>query len=95
MNTVQPLTLSQVVCAGACDYDGVTARWETLGLDREGLAQQPLHAVALDGAPDFAGDRQPEPGGILAPAWEHVQNEVAAGMGPPASHHTIEVSASR
>ena len=59
-DTVEPLTLSQSVSLAARHDDRVGARRQSLALDRERLAQQPLDLVALNGAAYLPRNRESE-----------------------------------
>ena len=60
----------------------------------EGLAQQPLDAVALDGAPELAADRHAESGVVVVLcARKGIDDEVAAGMRTALAVDALELTA--
>jgi hypothetical protein len=80
----------------ARDHDCVHVRGQPVAFEIEGLAQQPLDAISLDGATDLPRHRQAEPGTgdlrTLAPR-EHVEHELTSGVGTAVPEHPIEVGA--
>ncbi len=58
----EALAFGQLACLGARNDDRVAVGRKALALDRERLTQQPLDAVAVDGAADLARHREAEAG---------------------------------
>jgi hypothetical protein len=94
-NSVQALTLRQSLRVSTGHHDRIGPRWQPVGLQRERLAEQPLHAVAFDGTADLPRHGQAKaPLGRLA-AWKRVQHELASGVRPAAPEDPVEVGAAR
>ncbi len=90
----QTLTLSQRPSFMARNHDSVRPLRQSRTFERKRLAQQSLHAVALDGATDLPRDRQPQTGRArLFASREHVEHELLARVRAALSEHTIEISA--
>ena len=66
---------------------------QSLGARPEGLAQQPLDAVALHRAAELAADRHAEPRRLGVRARERVDDQVAAGVRAPLAVDPVELAA--
>ena len=77
----------------------ITKSWpgvELAGARPERLAQQPLDAVALDGAAELAPDRDPQPRlGLVVGARKRVDDQVPAGVRATLAVDAFELAAAR
>ena len=77
----------------------ITKSWpwgQVAGAGPEGVAQQPLDPIALDGAAELATDGDPEPRLlILVGARKRVDDQVAAGVRAALAVDAVELAATR
>src|SRR5262249_37630991 len=89
--------VDQLGNVGTGDNDEVVAAGKAVGDGPEGLAQRPLHLVALHRAADLAadGDAKPRVLTVLFATGEGVENEVAGRMGGAIAIDAVELAAAR
>jgi len=92
-----PLALREALGVRACDHHIVRAGGKALGLLPERLAQDALHARAVDGATDAArhGEAQARPLVRSPLARERVEHEEPVGLGAALPVDALELGASR
>src|SRR4051794_10728441 len=92
---LEPVALGQFahVWAGLDHHVGVGRHRAALRV--EGLAQQALDAVALDGAADLLGHREAEAHAAVVLARERVEHEIAVAVRAALAVDTLELGAAR
>jgi len=87
----QPIPFGQCPRTGTGHDNGVGTGGKTQALLRKRLSQQPLDAIALDGSPDLARDRQSEARVLAVSARKDMQDELTTGMRTAGAEDAVEV----